>query len=114
MITESTTRKIGEIDIVDISGRLSLGNTLLSIERSIQKLIEEGSRRLVINVAGLTSIDSAGVGMLIACSGQMEQHHGKLRIVGAQGGVARTFDVVRIDRVAALDVDVDTACRTLQ
>ena len=113
MITESTTRKIGEIDIVDISGRLSLGNTLLSIERSIVNLIEQGSRRLVINVTGLTSIDSAGIGMLMACSGLMEQKHGKLRISGAQGGVARTFEVVHIGRVAALDGDLDTACREL-
>ncbi len=113
MITESSTRKIGGVDIVDISGRLSLGNTLLSIERSILNLIEQGSRRLVINVPGLTSIDSAGIGMLIGCSGQMEQAQGKLRIAGAQGPVARTFEVVHIDRVAAVDVDVDTACRAL-
>jgi len=114
MITESNTRKIGEIDIVDISGRLNIGHVLQTIEQSILDLIAQGSRRLVINVAGLTSIDSAGIGMLMACSGQMEQQHGKLRITGAQGGVARTFEVVRMDRVAALDVDVDTACRALQ
>ena len=114
MIVESTTRKIGDIDIVDISGRLSHGNSLVSIERSILDLIEKGSRRLVINVPGLTAIDSAGVGMLMGCSGQMEQAHGKLRIAGAQGTVARTFDTVHMDRVTALDVDVDTACRALE
>jgi anti-anti-sigma factor len=114
MVTESTTRKLGEIDIVDISGRLSLGNTLLSIETSILNLIQQGSRRLVLNVAGLISIDSAGVGMLMGCSGQMEQKHGKLRIAGAQGGVARTFEVVHMDRVASLDADLDTACRNLE
>jgi len=114
MITESTTRKIGNVDIVDISGRLSLGNTLLSIETAILNLIEQGSRRLVINIPGLTSIDSAGVGMLMGCSGQMEQAQGKLRIAGAQGGVARTFEVVHMDRVAAMDADIDTACRALE
>jgi anti-anti-sigma factor len=114
MITESTTRKIGEVDIVDISGRLSLGNTLLSIERSILNLIEQGSRRLVLNIPGLISIDSAGIGMLMGCSGQMEQKQGKLRIAGAQGRIARTFEVVHMDRVAALDADLDTACRALE
>ncbi len=111
MITETSTRKIGDVDIVDIAGRLSLGNTLVSIETAILNLIEQGSRRLVINIPGLTAIDSAGVGMLMGCSGQMEQAHGKLRIAGAQGAVARTFEVVHMDRVAAVDVDVDTACR---
>jgi anti-anti-sigma factor len=114
MIAESSTRKMGDVDIVDISGRLSLGNTLLSIERSILSLIEQGCRRLVINVPALISIDSAGIGMLMGCSGQMEQVQGKLRISGAQGAVARTFEVIHMERVAAVDLDVDTACRALE
>jgi anti-anti-sigma factor len=109
----STTRKIGEIDVVELSGRLTHGSTLVAIEKSILDLIEQGSRRLVINVPGLSAVDSAAVGMLMGCSAQMEQMHGRLRIAGAQGGVARTFAVVHLDRVAALDADLDTACRNL-
>lgn len=113
MITETSTRKIGDIDVVDLSGRLNLGNTLLSVERTILNLIEQGSRKMVVNVAGLTAIDSAGIGMLISVSGQMEHHQGKLRIAGAQAGVARSFEIVHIDRVAAMDPDLDTACKAL-
>ena len=114
MITESSIRKVGDIDVVDLSGRLSLGNTLMSIERSILNLIEQGSRRMVINVAGITAMDSAGIGMLMACSGQMEQQQGKLRLAGAQGAVARTFGVVHIDRLAPVDADVDASCRAFE
>jgi len=113
MIIESGTRKSGDVDIVDISGRLNFGNALAEIESSILKLIDEGSRRLVINVPGLTAIDSAGIGMLMGCSGKMEQKHGKLRIAGARGGVARTFEVMHMDTFAALDADVDAACLAL-
>jgi anti-anti-sigma factor len=113
-IAESSTRKLGEIDIVDIFGRLSHGDTLVSIENSILNLIEQGSRRLAINIAGLASIDSAGIGMLMALSGTMEQKQGKLRIAGAQGGVARHLEVVHMNRVAALDADLDAACRALE
>ena len=112
--TESNTRKIVEMSMWSISsGRLNLGNTLLSIERSILNLIEQGSRKVVVNVTGLTAIDSAGIGMLISVSSQMEHHQGKMRIAGAQGGVARSFEIVHIDRVAAMDPDLDTACKAL-
>jgi len=114
MATESSTRKMGDIDIVEISGRLGLGNTLLSIERTILELIEQGSRRLVIYIPGLTSIDSAAVGTLLGCGAQMEQKEGKLRIAGAQGGVARAFEMMHMARVAAVDPDLDTACRNLE
>ena len=113
MITESSTRRIGEVDVIDISGRLSLGNTLMALERSIQNLIEQGSRKLVVNLAKLDFIDSAGVGTLIACNGQMEQKQGKMRIAGAQGAVARTFELVHMGRIVALDGDLDSACNNL-
>jgi len=85
MIAESGTRKKGDVDIVDISGRLTFGNALAEIENSILKLIDEGSRRLVINVPGLTSIDSAGIGMLMGCRGKMGGEAGKAAYCRRQG-----------------------------
>lgn len=113
-MTESTIRKVGDIDVVELSGRLSLGDALMSIEESILTLIQQGSRRLVIDVAGVTAMDSAGMGMLIACSGQMELHQGKLRLAGAQGAIARTFGVVHIDRLTPVDANVEASCRAFE
>ena len=114
MITETKTRRLEpDLTVVEISGRLSLGNSLLSLETSLQRLIAEGSRKLVIDLAGLSYIDSAAIGVLAACSGQMEQSGGRVRIAGAQGLVAKTFALVHMDRIAPLDADVQTACRHL-
>jgi anti-sigma B factor antagonist len=114
MLTEYHVRTIEpDIDLIDISGRLNMGNTLQALENSILGLIEKGSRKLVVNLTQLSFIDSAGIGVLISCNGQMEQNRGKIRFAGAQGFVARTFQVVHMRRVAALDPDVDTACRNL-
>lgn len=51
--------------------------------------------------------------MLISCNGQMEQNRGKIRFAGANGFVAKTFAIVHMARIAALDPDLDTACRNL-
>jgi anti-anti-sigma factor len=99
--------------VVEISGRLTLGNALTYAETSIKRLIGDGSRKVVIDLAGLTSIDSAGVGMLISCGGEMEQAGGALRVAGAQGAVAKTFEIVHMNRIVALDADVESACRNL-
>ena len=114
VITESSIRTIEpNIYVVDISGRLHLGNTLQSLENYILQLIGNGVRRLIINLAGLNYIDSAGAGMLIACNGQMEQNQGRMRIAGARGVVATAFETIHIERVVPLDPDVDTASRQL-
>ena len=100
------------VTVVEISGRLHLGNTLSDIEAGIKRLIAEGCRKMVIDLSELGFIDSAGIGMLISCSGGMEQAGGVLRIAGAHGPVAKAFEVVHMSRIVALDDSVDAACLT--
>jgi anti-anti-sigma factor len=86
LITETKTRQIEpDITVVEISGRLNLGNVLLTLEASIRRMIDEGARKLIIDVSTLTYIDSAGIGVLVGCRGRIAQRDGHLRIVGAQG-----------------------------
>jgi anti-sigma B factor antagonist len=114
MITESKTRHVEpDITVVEISGRLSLGNALLAIENSINRLIQDGARKLAVDLSGLTAIDSSGIGVLVSCSGQIERSGGELRIAGAQGAVAKSFELVHMSRIAALDADVESCCRHL-
>ena len=96
--------------VVEISGRLGLGNTLYSIEAAIRKLIDDGARKMVVDLTGLNYIDSAGIGMLIGCNGHMEQNGGRVRIAGAQGVVQKSFNIARIEAIVPLDPDVETAC----
>jgi anti-sigma B factor antagonist len=83
MITETRTLHVApDITVVEISGRLNLGNSLLSIETSIRRLVEQGARKLVVDLTGLNYIDSSGIGMLVTSSGQLEQSGGRMRIAG--------------------------------
>ena len=108
------TRKVEpDLTVVELTGHLNLGNELMSVETAVKRLIDEGSRKLVIDLSKLDYIDSAGIGMLVACNGQMDRVGGKLRVAGAQGTVAKSFEVVHMDRITSLDGDVDAACRNL-
>lgn len=110
MITETKTRKLEpDITVFEISGRLNLGNSLISIESGIRRLIDLGTRKLIVDVTDVTYIDSSGIGMLVACAGHMEQSKGRLRIAGANGPVAKAFEVVHMERIAPLDGTIDAA-----
>jgi anti-sigma B factor antagonist len=115
VIAAAQTRTVDpDITIVQITGRLNLGNLLHSIETSMLKLVKDGTRKMVVDLSALDYIDSAGVGMLIGTNGQMEQAGGKLRIAGAKGLVAQSFGIVHMDRIVALDADVDASIGALQ
>src|SRR5690348_3662657 len=114
MITETKTRQVApDITVFEISGRLNLGNSLITVENSIRRLIEEGTRKLVVDLAGLSAIDSSGIGLLVTSAGQMEQRGGRMRVAAAQGAVAKSLELVHLNRIAPLDADVESACRQL-
>jgi anti-sigma B factor antagonist len=114
VITETRTHTIApDVTVYEISGRLNLSNTLLTIENAIRGLIDGGTRKMVVDLSNLNSIDSAGIGMLVSCSGHMEHHGGKLRVAGAQGAVAKVFAMVHMDRILPLDADLATATSAL-
>jgi anti-sigma B factor antagonist len=102
-----------DLTVVELTGHLHLGNELMTVEASVKGVIDEGARKLVIDVTNLDYIDSAGIGMLVACNGRIERAGGKMRVSGAQGSVAKTFEVVHMDRITSLDPDLDSACRNL-
>ena len=114
MVTETKTRTIEpDITVLEISGTLHLGNTLIRTETAVKRMVEDGVRRLIVDLSGLNYIDSAGIGMLIGCAGAMDQAGGKMRIAGARGAVAKSFDVVKISKVVPLDGDVEAASKSI-
>jgi anti-sigma B factor antagonist len=110
---ETKTQQIGDVTVVEISGRLHLGNSLTYAENAINRLIEGGTRKLVIDLAKLEYIDSSGLGMLIFCGGRMEQNGGRMRVAGAGGTVARVFEIANASRILQFDADLESACRNL-
>ena len=111
LITETKTHRVEpDIAVFEISGRLNLGNMLQSVESSIRGMIDGGVRKLVIDLTGLTAIDSSGIGMLVSCGGRMDQLGGQVRVTGAQGPVAKVFEMVHMSRIIPIDADLAAAC----
>jgi anti-sigma B factor antagonist len=110
---ETTTQQIGDVTVVEMSGRLHLGNSLTYAENAINRLIDGGTRKLVIDLTQVDYIDSSGLGMLIFCGGRAQQSGGRMRIAGAGGTVARVFEIAQANRVLQFDADVASACRNL-
>ena len=110
---ETKTQEIGDVTVVEMSGRLHIGNSLSYAENAINRLIDGGTRKMVLDLTQPDYIDSSGLGMLIYCGGRMEQSGGRMRVAGAGGTVARVFEIAHADRVLQFDADRESACRNL-
>jgi anti-sigma B factor antagonist len=101
------------ITIVELHGRLSVGKNLADIESEMQKLIKDGTTKLVVDLRSLDYIDSASLGMLTACRNQLVDKGGQIRLAGAHGTIARIFKVVHMDKIIPCDETIEAAVAAL-
>jgi anti-sigma B factor antagonist len=90
-----------------------LGAGTALIEELIVSVLAKGGRKIVIDLGGVTHIDSTGIGTLIAGLGRIMEAGGALAMAGASGVVREGFRVTRLDSVFRFYPDVETAVNEL-
>ena len=105
-----------EPDITGIScaGRFTLGNRLSEMEGLINSLLRDGVRKLVLDIAHVEIVDSAGLGVIMRAFGEIEQLGGQLRISGANEHVQRLFNITHTGTILTVDPDLVTSIRKMQ
>lgn len=59
------TRTVGDVHVLDISGKIILGEATKTIRRTVSDLLENGGRKIVLNLMDVNYIDSSGIGELV-------------------------------------------------
>ena len=75
------TRKVGDVVIADMSGRLSIGEAVLLLRNNVRQFIDGGSLKFVLNLGEVSHIDSAGLGELIAIYTSVRNRQGDVKLL---------------------------------
>ena len=62
---EIHTRKVGDVHVLDISGKIVLGDATKTIRHTISDLLVNGGNKIVLNLTDVNYIDSSGIGELV-------------------------------------------------
>ena len=112
MKLEMSTRDYSaDIKVVELKGRLTLGDALSSTEDAIKQLAAN-KRRIIIDLSQADFIDSAGLGMLVACSATASGAGGQLRVAAAVPRVQQIFLMTQVYRVVPLYSSVQAAAES--
>jgi anti-sigma B factor antagonist len=104
---ETTTRHIGDVAVVDISGRITLGEGNVMLREIVRSLIDNGTKKIVLNLGEVQYVDSSGVGELVKAHTTVRNQSGKLRLVNLN---KRLHDLLQMTRLAAVfDIEPDEA-----
>jgi len=89
-------RRVGEVTILDLKGRLRVGGNTVALHRSIRCLVLEKKILILLNLAGVTFIDSCGLGELVASQVSVKNHDGQIKLVGLTESLRQLLTVTRL------------------
>jgi anti-sigma B factor antagonist len=81
MELRATYRDAGAVTVVDIGGRITLGEGSALLRRTIRELLDEGRTQIVLNLADVNYIDSSGIGELVTAFTTVKKAGGNLKLL---------------------------------
>jgi anti-sigma B factor antagonist len=81
MNLQATQRDIGDTTVVDISGRITLGEGSALLRTMVRQLLETGRKYIVLNLADVSYIDSSGIGELVSSFTAVKKEGGELKLL---------------------------------
>ena len=107
-------RQVGNVTILDISGRIDVGVPLAfgeganhALQDVVRDFAARGQKNIVLNLRDVAYIDSSGIGDLVGSATTLRKQGGDLKIVNPSGVVQKLLSVTRVDTV--IDVKPDEA-----
>ena len=89
-------RESGDIVILDLRGRSTMGCGGELLSSNLQKLVADGKRKLLLNLTELTQIDSSGLGIIVRSYVSLRQKGGDLKLLCPWGRVLQVLNVLRL------------------
>ena len=107
---EHNIRRAGDITVIDLNGRMSLtdtiwagrGTVLLEVMRG---LVNSGERKILLNLAGVTYVDSSGIGDLTGAMVALQRQKGQLKLLNPTAKVADVLRFTRLDTLLEIIKD---------
>jgi anti-anti-sigma factor len=89
-------RESGDVVILDLRGRSTIGCGGELLSSNLQKLVADGKRKLLLNLTELTQIDSSGLGIIVRSYVSLRQKGGDLKLLCPWGRVLQVLNVLRL------------------
>lgn len=91
-----SSRKSGTVTILDLQGRVTIGSSNDALSAELRKLAENAPCDVLVNLAGVTQMDSSGISTLVRTFVTLERQGGGLKLLNPAGHVREVLDLTRL------------------
>ncbi len=104
-----TQRSSGPVTILDLDGPITRNDGYGEVKATVSPLVQQDDTRILLNMAGVSYMDSTGIGELISVFISVRNRQGKLEIVNLTDRMRELFEVAQLVKVFELFDDEATA-----
>lgn len=107
MTLKANTRQVDGVTIVDLNGRITLGEGSTKLRESVRDLVSKGKNKILLNLGDVTYIDSSGIGELVSAYTTVRNQGGELKLLKL---TKKVHDLLQITKLyTVFDIKDDEA-----
>lgn len=107
MTLKASSRQVDGVNIVDLNGRITLGEGSVILRDTVRDLISKGRKHILLNLGDVTYIDSSGIGELVSAFTSVRNQGGELKLLKL---TKKVHDLLQITKLyTVFDVRDDEA-----
>jgi anti-sigma B factor antagonist len=108
---KATNRQVDGVAVVDMSGRITLGEGSVVLRDTIRDLIGKGNKKILLNLGDVTYIDSSGIGELVSAFTAVRREGGELKLLNLTKKVHDQLQITKLYTVFDIKDDEATAIK---
>ena len=112
MSMKATNRQVEGVSVVDMSGRITLGEGSVILRDTIRDLIGKGQKKILLNLGDVTYIDSSGIGELVSGFTTVTNSGGNLKLLNLNKRVKDLLQITKLYTVFDVHEDEASAIRS--
>ena len=96
MSFRATSREVGDVTVIDMDGRITLGEGSSLLRDLIRQNLTTGHKKIVMNLAGINYIDSTGLGELVSAYRLVKSEGGELKLLNLNKKVTDLLQITKL------------------
>jgi len=110
---QAHTRYVGNVAVLDISGRITLGEGNVMLREIVHELMDKGKKKIVLNLSEVQYVDSSGMGELVKTHTTVRNQGGQLKLANLNNRINSLLQLTRLSAVFDIERDEASAINSL-
>ncbi len=107
MSVKLSTRQVGDVSVIDVAGRITLGEGSSALRDLLREMVGKGQKKILLNLGDVSYIDSSGIGELVSGFTTVTNSGGELKLLNLNKRVKDLLQITKLYTV--FDVHEDEA-----